>query len=168
MRRAVVVEDAVGGVHADHDIGLELVDLVMQPARFRLRHRLLAGEAARVAAGLLGPVSLRIALPVRRREIAVEVDAVAIDALWRVGEQAVRIGDRDDAPVVLAGFAVGFVQPLQPAEDDRGGGQLVAMDAADQQDASGAGGHLAGLGDLAGGRRDVARHQGVALSRNKA
>ena len=114
--RAIVIEDAVGRVNADHQIGLETFDLAVQPACFRFRHGDLAGVAARVALGLAGPVGVCVARPVRRRKIAVDINAAGIGALRRIGQQAIWIGQRNDPPVILPCFV--FIEPLQPTEDD--------------------------------------------------
>ena len=136
MRRgAIVVEQVVRGMHTDDHVRGEGLDLLLQPLGLDFRAGALAGIAARITAGAVLPVSVSVLFPVGCGKVPVEVDALQIAACrWPLVE-AIRIGQGNDAPVVAPRRC--FVNPVEPAEDDRDRGQLVAVNAADHQNTRG-------------------------------
>ena len=130
-RGAVKIENTQRRMHADDDIRVEALNFVHEPLHFGFRCGGRPGIAARVTAGLLGPVRQGTGRPFQGGEIAVEIHAVGVGSGRGAGEQAVGIEAGDHPPFVAA--AAVPRQALGPAELDAHGGVFIAVHAAQQQ-----------------------------------
>jgi len=133
-RRPVKIEHAVGCVDADDQLRVEAAHLLVEKAGFRLRQGFRPRPAPWVTRGALFPVNAGIALPVRGREISVEVDPTGIDPGGRPGQHAIRIEHRHKAPMDgLRRLGRRLAGQANPVQHHRRRGQFVAMNGPNHQ-----------------------------------